>query len=624
MPTLESDRLTTHATDELVFVEFSGDSRFHVSSSDRSIRVWSLPDAKEVRTLDLDPWWFEVRGQDLLTFTSGGESGKLRIQRWPLAGGAPEEVGTWERPRSLADDFGPMRVDVDPAGNWLAFAEGPDLLALPLDDIDSASPRLVGSGGRKITRVNFHPDGARIATYEAIDDERGVIRLWLRAGESAEPLRSFVAPLPLFREKDAVRKRTIKFDSKGRWMTAATLLGRTILLWDLSGPHGVEPMVLGRGNIATTSVAVHPDGTWLAAAEYPEISIWPLEQEFAHILTRQKDPFYSVGFDPDCDWVVTASWDGTIRLWPIAPGDPGGPRVLYDEGVPVQGVAVSPDGDRIAGELWDGRVVIVPVSGGDPRELLGFTSVMAPPPTFDREGRRVAASAGQLSHDAVARVWDLETGDVQVLDPGDGKTVTSPRFLPDEKLLTGGGALRLWDLKSGESETLLSEVVLPAVVGPRDRYVLVGLGGYSAEERVPHLYDLQEGTIRRLTSHGERVTSMAWHPSGKQIVTSSIDGVIRAGSVTGEEPHLFLGHDGLTLVTVSPDGKWIASAGFDGTLRLWPWPGEGRPFHTLPHDELMKQLRSLTNYRVVRDDGSITGYSLELGPFPGWEEPPCW
>jgi hypothetical protein len=48
------------------------------------------------------------------------------------------------------------------------------------------------------------------------------------------------------------------------------------------------------------------------------------------------------------------------------------------------------------------------------------------------------------------------------------------------------------------------------------------------------------------------------------------------------------------------------------------------PLHTLPHEELLKKLRSLTNLRVVPEPGSATGYTVEPGPFPGWTVAPEW
>ena len=92
------------------------------------------------------------------------------------------------------------------------------------------------------------------------------------------------------------------------------------------------------------------------------------------------------------------------------------------------------------------------------------------------------------------------------------------------------------------------------------------------------------------------------------------------------KPRLLLGHQGgVRDHAVSPDGRWIVSAGLDGTLRLWPMPDPVKsPLHTLPHDELIAKLKSLTNLRVVRDQDSATGWTLTHEPSPGWETVPVW
>ena len=41
-------------------------------------------------------------------------------------------------------------------------------------------------------------------------------------------------------------------------------------------------------------------------------------------------------------------------------------------------------------------------------------------------------------------------------------------------------------------------------------------------------------------------------------------------------------------------------------------------------EELLAKLRSLTNLRVGQDPASDSGWSLEVGPFQGWEEVPRW
>ena len=137
--------------------------------------------------------------------------------------------------------------------------------------------------------------------------------------------------------------------------------------------------------------------------------------------------------------------------------------------------------------------------------------------------------------------------------------------------------------------------------------------------------DSSSADLRRVTSHGDAVSAVAMDATGERLATGDENGVVRVGRASGEEPHLLLGHSALVLaVAFSPDGRWIASASGD-EIFLWPMPDLTKPpLHTLPHDELLAKLRSLTNLRAVRDPESDTGWTIEIGPFPGWREVPTW
>jgi hypothetical protein len=77
-------------------------------------------------------------------------------------------------------------------------------------------------------------------------------------------------------------------------------------------------------------------------------------------------------------------------------------------------------------------------------------------------------------------------------------------------------------------------------------------------------------------------------------------------------------------LAISPDGRSIASS-TDESISIWPMPDVTQPpLHTLPHDALLAKLDALTNLRVVRDESSPTGWSEEIGPFPGWKDVPTW
>jgi WD40 repeat protein len=149
--------------------------------------------------------------------------------------------------------------------------------------------------------------------------------------------------------------------------------------------------------------------------------------------------------------------------------------------------------------------------------------------------------------------------------------------------------------------------------------------GKAARAHGAVLVDLATGVVKPLHSHGRAVTAVAFDTAGRTLVTGDEEGVVRVGLWDGGEPHRLCCHGGsIKTITVSPGGRWIASAS-GGEIRLWPMPELSKPpLHTLPYDELMAKLRAMTNLQVVEDSASPTGYKLEIGPFPGWKDVPTW
>jgi cytochrome c len=236
---------------------------------------------------------------------------------------------------------------------------------------------------------------------------------------------------------------------------------------------------------AVNAVAVLKDGSVATAGEDGRVAIWRSgEQKPATVLEGHQAPVVALALSPDGSTLASASWDSTIRLWPLAGG---APRVLEGHQQNVNGVAFSPDGKSIISAGYDATLRIWPLANASPAIITIPTPLNAVAVASD--GEIVAAGADGKVYfysPSGALRGELEAAPTPIISlaiSGDGKLVAaagirgsvsiiervglklartlvgpglpvwSVAFLPDSRRLLTGGAdrmIRRWDAMTGD------------------------------------------------------------------------------------------------------------------------------------------------------------------------------
>jgi serine/threonine protein kinase/WD40 repeat protein len=575
--------------------------------SDSTIRVWTVPGGKLLRTLSFTgetaAFWSP---DDSRILTCTLELGQQALWKsWSLDSGDMRVLG---RTGNQHDGGVSGYPDVSSDGRWISDYRENEVYLYSVENLERTKPRLIGIHEHPVTHAVFDSGGKQLASV----DQEGLIKIWDLS----------IQPAPMIREFEGTQGvNMLKFDKEGRTVAVYWASGTT-RVWDLEAPPRARPLQLTGQTHWVHEADFLDNGQWLiSVGNGKSAAAWPLQASRPVILEDAKYFGRRIArFLPDGDKVVTCGIDDTVWLVSLAGGNSEPPRLLLSTAPHlVTSLAVDPAGRHVMVTAQFGSYAyLVSLKDGRIRKLEG-TNECGYSGSFSPDGRLVGARwTTEVNEPMPIRIWEVETGERLDID---AEPAACYRLMPNQQLLICvDGRLENWHLDKGIREVVMNELDgTPRLISPSGRNLVYWKSGEI------YVRDLHTGEHRFLLKPQDpRVTAFAVNKDESLLVLGCWGGDIYLVPIEGGDAHLFLGHEDIIMsLDFDPLGQYLGSmAGArDPTLRLWPLP-KHPPVQNLDHADFLAHLQSQTNVRIVPDESQSTGFRVTLEPFPGWDALP--
>ena len=297
--------------------------------SGHALKLWSLPDLREIRTVPLgtglSSWWGEVQGEKLVVVTQMSQG--VVSQVLTLPDGDPRVVAVHP------PGEGALAGNAIPRGLRPSSAWGQTVGLHSLDGTNRV--RVLGRTRDTPWSIAYSPRGDLVAST----DLSAETRIFSTAEGAQNPVRVLQGP------EYAGSARTL-FDPQGRRVSQVGPNG-TQVLWDLEEVPDAQPLVIGRpGPGLLSMVTWDPAGRWLVtgALAGTTMEFWPASSPRRRVLPGFANS-YALAFTPDGRWLATCTVNKPVRLWPLSARDGSARNLVPPE--PCISLAMHPTDGRV-------------------------------------------------------------------------------------------------------------------------------------------------------------------------------------------------------------------------------------------------------------------------------------
>lgn len=256
--------------------------------------------------------------------------------------------------------------------------------------------------------------------------------------------------------------------------------------------------------------------------------------------------------------IVSATPEG-ITVWNLESGK----YKVKDKGEYQIGdcVAFSPNGDKIAFSSRQNHVMLWDLENGQCTTLSRHTKMISSI-AFSPNGESIASG----SYDTTIKIWQNNKQDVL---KGHTSTVFDVVFSKNYLVSGSSKAVMVWDLTSKRCISLLvghKAGISSVTISPNEETII-----YASFDRTIRRWDFKAKKSAVLVTSRQPLTKLALSPNGKTIAYADDDGVRLLDIATKEMDVIYRHRDRsvVTSVAFSPDGKKLVSSAFDSTIMVY-------------------------------------------------------